>query len=928
MHAPVEVIAEIACLKDGFSPTVLAHPDTYVNKVVIGSKEGNLGLWNFQSGKRVYMFTQLAGEGAVTACTPSPAIDVVAVGREDGTISLFHLRKDALVFKLKQDGVVTSLSFRTDLGAGNGVDSGATLASGSSTGRIWLWDLGTRAMQGELSAESHTGAHDHHVSGLAFLPGEPLLLTQGKDNSLKVWIFDSPDGSARLLRSRSGHSSPPKVVRWYGNKTLASMGHGNDASALQILAGGGSDRALRSFHAVRDCQSRELSQGKLLAKAKKLHIRPSELKLSPIVAMANAETRGRDWCDIVTAHERDACVYVWSSEKHKLGPHELKQPGWKVNTMSSEQDPLFFAVSVAISVCGNYALVGTNGGSIFKYNIQSGLPRGAYPKSSGKVRKAERKKRPGDVSMTAAKLRKALGAKDAKRLASGKRRKTTTGSEPGSTLVEGHSQRSPVTGVDVDGLNRQLISCSLDGYLIWWNFQTHDVIEAVDTGSPVARMTLARDSGLVAIGCDDCVIRVYDLVTRRLVRRLEGSTAHLTDMTFSGDGRRVYTAGHDASLRVWDLPTAQCVDWVSFNEGLGAVTSVSVSATGEFICTTHMGRLGIYLWIDRSLYDPKVRLESVPTKPTLMATPELVECGMAEVEDLDNGSDGEDESMPQAAEGDLTLAPKAVGALTLSGMPRSHWESLFHLDLVKARNKPTEAPKAPPRAPFFIPTARASDGLKPVFEKEEEEEENSSSASQAKSSGEEKKDGEQPPAAGWGEAWSDDDDDAAEAPALEDDVTENEPEVSSRILQRSGMKLPRCHLADLLQRRYGNDGHRGGPAPHDITGYLKSLTPAAVDVEMNGLCRGPTDEEGREIVMLGLDWLQEVLEARDDFEVVQAYLQRFLKIHGEVMDLDRERTGDRVAAMEKAQKGSSRHLRDLIHQNLCLINFFSNQNLV
>lgn len=42
-------------------------------------------------------------------------------------------------------------------------------------------------------------------------------MSSAADNSVKQWLFDSPDGSARLLRHRSGHSATPSVVRHYGD---------------------------------------------------------------------------------------------------------------------------------------------------------------------------------------------------------------------------------------------------------------------------------------------------------------------------------------------------------------------------------------------------------------------------------------------------------------------------------------------------------------------------------------------------------------------------------------------------------------------------------------------------------------------------------------------------------------------------------------
>jgi hypothetical protein len=58
------------------------------------------------------------------------------------------------------------------------------------------------------------GAHAGAVSSLYFFPREPLLLSGGGDNSLKMWIFDAADGTARLLKSRQGHTAPPRRIRY------------------------------------------------------------------------------------------------------------------------------------------------------------------------------------------------------------------------------------------------------------------------------------------------------------------------------------------------------------------------------------------------------------------------------------------------------------------------------------------------------------------------------------------------------------------------------------------------------------------------------------------------------------------------------------------------------------------------------------------
>ena len=42
----------------------------------------------------------------------------------------------------------------------------------------------------------------------------------------QTWIFDQSDGSARLLRQREGHSTPPTCVRFYTKGSLGLLTSG------------------------------------------------------------------------------------------------------------------------------------------------------------------------------------------------------------------------------------------------------------------------------------------------------------------------------------------------------------------------------------------------------------------------------------------------------------------------------------------------------------------------------------------------------------------------------------------------------------------------------------------------------------------------------------------------------------------------------
>ena len=92
------------------------------------------------------------------------------------------------------------------------------------------------------------GAHDRAVTAIDWVPGQPVLISSGEDNSVKQWFFESPTAPPRLLKFRAGHHEPPHLIRYYGEdgKQLLTASH---------------DRTLRCMSVVRDSRSFELSQG-------------------------------------------------------------------------------------------------------------------------------------------------------------------------------------------------------------------------------------------------------------------------------------------------------------------------------------------------------------------------------------------------------------------------------------------------------------------------------------------------------------------------------------------------------------------------------------------------------------------------------------------------------------------------------------------
>ena len=1001
-----------------FTPTIAMHPQTYLNKIVIGGVNGDLILVNIRSGKVIHRFQCLGPgnddddddnhdkhkhkmEDRITAMESSPAVDTIAIGTASGMVHLVNIRMDVVLFSLTHDAHrsslrgtkkimdkagITSLSFRTDA---NALEQGiAPLAVGQRNGTISIWDLTPRSNDDSdddeytmynsrsisISASKSAKdcqrtllcqmehAHRGGVSHLEYLPQEPLLLSSGvKSNSLIMHIFDNPNHTGRILRQRVGHVAPPGVIRYQHSSNggvLASMADGTDAASCQILSGGGKgDNTLRVFSTARSVLDREYGQGKgLVGKARALGLEKADLLLKPIIGLVNCETKTRDWGDLVTIHKDHAMAYVWSTKQKSQSGPVLRQDEWNVSAMKVQPPKSAHATAVAISSCGNFALVGSRGGIIYKYNMQSGLPRGSFPKDATDSTKSKKDtKIAGNINRTTRLLERTLKVHKLHHEEEKDMSVLTAEAKRRNKLQLARHVDSEVTGLAVDALNKTLVSVGSDAKLILWSFATHAPHRKspVRLSCPATKLVLARDSNLLAIALEDYCVNLFDCSTFSVVRRFGMSnsicrhTGPISDVAFGPDGRNLYTSSFDGTVRVWDVPTNTCVDWMTF---ASAPTALSLSTTGEFLATAHQGKLGISLWCDRSFFQT-VHLDGAnpPSKPYQMDEPAAV----AEDEDVDalakralednakmsslganGGKSGNEEDLGE----EKTIVPKKVGLITLSGLPAAHWKNLFNLELVKERNKPSEAPKKPPSAPFFLQW-RDGDNLPPP---------NVSDSKEANGENGKKEEEE------WDAAWSDEDGEDTvkqSTEELSDGKRKSDEELTqakslSKILagpKKQKISHFRSDLARLLEQCSESMNFES------ISDHFAKMGPSAIDVAFSSLCHGMHDlEEGLRLLHLCSMWLLQSCKSRRNYEVFNAYLHRFLYIHattiagidastndGNTNTITQSETQNnddgliRVELLESirelkiSQKSATGNLRNKMQETLCLLRHFS-----
>jgi len=825
-----------------FTSCITSLP-TFLNKIVVGRQDGSAELWNVSSGKLIYtILPPSTAYGPVTAIEPTPALSLVAIAYEKGPLLIHDIRADQTVIQLNTPAgaPVTSITFRTDsLGAGeDGQKPGVMATASTASGDITLWDLNNGGRKAGVLRAAHANPAPTIPGGVTrieFLAGQAILVSSGLDNSLKTWIFDQTPFSPipRILHQRGGHGAPITKLEF-----LPSASDGSDDTGKWLMSAS-QDRSLWGWSLRRDGQSTELSQGAVQSKAKKQGLLSGDnrdsfqdLKCPPITAMAcslnrdggigavpgkhpvwqNAKGKKADaevsamtgWESVVTAHEGDSKARTWFWGRKRAGR-------WSFPT--TDDCPV---TSVAMSPCGTFAVVGSEKGGIDMFNLQSGLHRQRFPA----------RLTPMQAKQLKIDLQKSGLAEE--RSGDGKK-----------VFYRGQGKHaSAVVGLAVDSLNKTIVSADTDGKVKFWDFSTGLLSHQIDWSSStgIHAMRLHRGSDLAAFACTDGCVRVVDITTYKLIRELWPSRSpipelqgiYTSDFCFSSDGHWI-AASIGQVVLLWDLPTGHLVDAFRLKT---ECTSLAFSPTGEFLATASMDSVGVDIWSNRGLF------VHVPTRHIGAAELTAIVVGEAQAPTAsgegaqqligthETEDDEEiDEQLMDGLESEPDIDQLSSDLLSLSMVPRSRWQNLLHLDVIRQRNKPIEPPKKPEKAPFFLPSLQDRQGAKTT---------------------------------------------AGAAGAQQDVVSQAEIEKErSRVL-----KLTREGGRSAFTTLLHTAGQSSDYTP--FLDHLKSLSPAAADIEIRSL-----SIENDEMVTYvhALMWL---MKERRDFELAQAWMGVFLRVHGDL----------------------------------------------
>ncbi|KAK4977325.1 rRNA-processing protein utp21 [Elasticomyces elasticus] len=831
---------------------------TFLNKILVGKNDGSVEIWNTSSGKMVYtILPHSSAYGAVTALQPTPVLGLCAIAYQSGLVVIHAIREDRQVTILNRGPssvggtAITSISFRSDgIGAGeDGRKAGVMATSSTASSDITLWDLNNYGRKAGVLRGAHASPSASAAGGISkieFLPGQAVLVSSGLDNALKTWIFDETPFSPipRILHSRSGHGGSVTKLMF-----LPVNSDGSDDRGKWLLSAS-HDRSLWGWSLRRDGQSTELSQGSVRKRAKKAGILASEgrerledLKAPSVTCIAcslnrdggvgvvpgkqaiwetatkrkgnNAESSGMTgWESVITGHEGDKMARTWFWGRKRAGR-------WAFETGDGGE-----VKSVAISPCGTFALVGSAAGSIDMFNLQSGMHRQRFP---ARLTPAQARQLKLDLQLAEENVAPSVESRKNK-------------------FHRGLGKHSAaVTGIAVDSLNKTVISCGQDGRVKFWEFGTGLLLHELDWSGAVSILGLRyhRSSDLVAFSCSDGCIRVIDIATRKLIRELWSAQSlplipkspNTGDFSFSNDGRWI-VAAFSSFVFAWDLPTGHLIDAFRLP---AECTALSFSPTGEYFATSLVDGVGVDIWSNRTLFThvptrhiSKEDLASIVSSTATTLTT-LGEGGELPIDLLADEHEEEEEDETGLDTGDLPppdIDQLSQDLISLSLVPKSRWQNLLHLDLIRQRNRPMAPPEKPKKAPFFLPSLQDRQAARP-------------------------KDADTETALTLG--------------------TEKSRLVK---MDREGN---RSKFQSSLQAAARTEEYAS------LIEYLKTLNPSAADVEIRSLDAGASfGSSGSNELVTFVKALTFLLRQKKDFELGQAWMAVFLRLHADVAVEDDE----------------------------------------
>ncbi|KAL3129994.1 beta transducin-like protein [Cryptosporidium hominis] len=387
---------------------------------------------------------------------------------------------------------------------------------------------------------------------------------------------------------------------------------------------------------------------------------------------------------------------------------------------------------------------------------------------------------------------------------------------------------------------------------------------------------------LLALGLSDGRVILYDFQSQIISREFQCGHHHILDITMSSDNRWIAVSTKNSELFIFDIISSNLLDWVKFKSP--AICCV-FDHSDAFLITSHDQSKGLLsVWANKHALSISVGIEGLsnpPSEPYYIDDPPnrvlyFEDSDQALNNDKDSTKESEssdntnlsDSDLPENGDYDPSLIDRKL--MSFSGIPFSTLQAILFIDEIKERNKPIEPPKKPESAPFFLPnTSEFSSTIhKPSKESDNEE-------------------------------------------VISKDLAESKDPSSSL----------KTELQELLEKTSLDDSD----SFLSITKLLKSKSPSGVNLLLRQL--GPLSGGSFQEIAQMIHYFNISISKRTDSELIQTYLNIFLKIHSTTI-LENESEfkdfQDIILKLNNLVKSDWDSLQDRLQNISCFLKFVTN----
>ena len=642
-----------------------------------------------------------------------------------------------------------------------------------------------------------------------------------------MYKFEKNTSIPQLLKYRTGHTSSPLHLRFYGESA--------NEESIQILSCDKNN--LRNISLLSEQISKEFSSKKF----------NNSIKKHKIINFDFNEFRERDWGNILLVISDYERPLIYSYENSSIND---VQP--KLKTKNS------FCTCVCISICGNFGFCGFQNGNIEKFNMQSGLSRWV--------------------------------------------------------LERAHGIGNEITDIKSDGLNSMLISISKNEKTIkFWEILDHSLIKEFNIDSFPRQLEINRDSDLVCVSLENNFIYIYDKSQLTLVRKFDilnkknisEDNYIIKDIGISKDSNWLLCiTSEDKSLRIYDIISTNLIEWVEFDK---VPLSMNLSPNSLYIAMSFEEEKGIYLYINRSLFVDLEDVENIdePVHCSLAAFKAKMIKQREEYDINDINNEITEEKDNNEREKYVEIPEENNELISLSKENNIKYKLLNDIELLQERNAPKIKEKKKEQAPFFLFNINdVIEGQLPTKElkdKKEDEEQSPEFINLLKNY-----------------SHFNNEKMLTEKRFINNFHNKKEKE-KEKDLKIENDKNKEGFILSQLLIAFKNNKIKS----REITLFLNRLSPSISDLEIRSL--DPLINLGKEnLLLLFTEYiLKEFKENNNNYEMLQAFLNRFIKIYSDDISNDKE-IKDNLEKINEINRKKFDDLENIYNSTMCLISHFGN----